>query len=130
MYGPTGGPYVRDMALSITRPETSWKRLTVALLAAVGLSLVIVISGLGHDSSLGAPAFWPWLLTGLQVLSLWSAGRRYWWGWLVGGSVQMPWIAYAVMTAQIGFIPGCLISGTVQLSSFLHNSTRAMEVMA
>jgi hypothetical protein len=108
----------------------SRQRLTVALVAASGLSLVVVASGLGHDSPLGAPPVWPWLLTGLQVLALWSAGRRYWWGWLVGGSVQLPWIAYAVMTDQIGFIPGCLVSATIQLYSFLHSPRRTMEVMA
>lgn len=106
--------------------------LAIALMAATAMSLLLVASGLRHDSALGAPAFWPWILTGLQVLSLWSAGRRYWWGWLMGGSVQLPWIAYAVMTHQIGFIPGCLISASVQLYSFLRSSTRTtqMEAMA
>ena len=113
-------------------PQTTGRRLTVALIAALSLSLVVVASGLRQDSALGAPTVWPWLLTGLQVLSLWSAGRRYWWGWLMGGSVQLPWIAYAVMTDQIGFIPGCLISACVQLYSSLRNSprTKQMEVMA
>ena len=114
------------------QPQTPGRRLTVALIAAFGMSLVVVASGLGHDSTLGAPTVWPWLLTGLQVLSLWAAGRRYWWGWLLGGSVQLPWIAYAVMTDQIGFIPGCLISACVQIHSSHRNSTRTkqMEVMA
>lgn len=96
------------------------------------MSGVVVLSGLSHPSTLGAPTFWPWLLTGLQVLSLWSAGRRYWWGWLMGGSVQFPWVAYAVMTGQIGFIPGCVFSATVQLYSSLQHPThtRRMEAMA
>lgn len=104
----------------------------MALITALGMSLVLVVSGSRQDSALGAPTVWPWLLTGLQVLSLWSAGRGYWWGWLMGGSVQLPWIAYAVMTEQIGFIPGCLISACVQLYSSLGNSprTKQMEVMA
>lgn len=112
--------------------ETVGRQLAVALIAATGLSLVLVVSGLRHDSALGAPTVWPWLLTTLQVLSLWSAGRRYWWGWLMGGAVQLPWIAYAVMTGQIGFIPGCLVSSSIQLYSFLCSSTRTrqMEVMA
>jgi hypothetical protein len=88
----------------------------------------MVASGLRYDSALGALTVWPWLLTGLQVLALWSAGRRYWWGWLMGGSVQLPWIAYAVMTEQVGFIPGCLISASVQLYGFLRNSTRTMHM--
>lgn len=115
-----------------THGETAGTQVIVALTAATGLSLVLIVSGLRHDSGLGAPAVWPWLLTALQVLSLWSAGRRYWWGWLMGGAVQLPWIAYAMMTHQIGFIPGCLVSSSVQLYSFLRNSTRSrqVEVMA
>jgi hypothetical protein len=37
----------------------------------------------------------------------------------LGGSVQLPWIAYAVATTQHGFIPGCAISAAVQTHSFL-----------
>ncbi|HSJ34379.1 MAG TPA: hypothetical protein VLB85_04940 [Acidimicrobiia bacterium] len=116
------------MALPITQTQMPGQSLVFALTVGAGVSVLVVASGLSHDSALGAPAFWPWLLTGLQVLALWSAGRRYWWGWLVGGCVQFPWIAYAVVTDQIGFIPGCLISASVQLCSFLRNSTRTSQV--
>lgn len=115
------------MALPINQTELPGQSLVVALTVGAVVSFLVVASGLRHASALGAPAFWPWLLTGLQVLSLWSAGRRYWWGWLLGGCVQFPWIAYAVVTDQIGFIPGCLISASVQLGSFLRNSTRTMQ---
>jgi len=107
-------------------------RLAGGVFASLALSMAVVISSTGDDSALGAPALWPWLLTGLQVLSLWAAGRRHWWAWLLGGSVQLPWIAYAVMTDQVGFIPGCGISASVQIYSFLHDSTRTTpsEAMA
>ncbi len=79
-----------------------------------------VMATAGADrSQLGAPAFWPWILTALQVLALWAAGRSLWWGWLLGASVQMPWIVYAVVTRQIGFVPGCVISALVQANSFM-----------
>lgn len=103
-------------------------RLLGGLCAATCTSLIVVASAAGDDSALGAPAVWPWLLTGLQVLSLWSAGRRHWWGWLMGGCVQLPWIAYALMTDQVGFVPGCLISALVQLSSFLRISSRTAQM--
>jgi hypothetical protein len=61
---------------------------------------------------------WPWVLTGLQVLALWAAGRGLRLGWLLGGTVQFPWIAYALLTDQIGFIPGCAVSAFVQLYSY------------
>lgn len=108
----------------------SWRRLTWGGIAALSLSAVVIASTWRDDSALGAPTFWPWLLTGLQVLSLWAAGRRYWWAWLLGGSVQLPWIAYAVVTAQIGFIPGCAISAAVQIYSFVRNPTRIRPLEA
>ncbi len=61
---------------------------------------------------------WPWVLTGLQVLGLWAAGRGFSSGWLLGGTVQFPWIGYALLTNQLGFIPGCAVSAGVQLSSY------------
>jgi hypothetical protein len=106
------------------------RRLTCAVLGSLGLSIAVVVSSVTNDSPLGAPALWPWLLTGLQVFSLWAAGRRHWWAWLLGGSVQLPWIAYAVMTGQVGFIPGCAVSASVQIYSFLHNPTRTMRTEA
>ena len=111
------------------RPRRS---LTAGVVASLVLSIAVVVSAARGDSALGAPALWPWLLTGLQVLSLWAAGRRHWWAWLLGGSVQLPWMAYALMTDQIGFIPGCAISASVQIYSFLHDSTRTTrsEAMA
>jgi hypothetical protein len=61
---------------------------------------------------------WPWVLTGLQVLALWTAGRGRRIGWLLGGTVQFPWIVYALLTDQIGFIPGCAVSAFVQLHNY------------
>jgi hypothetical protein len=94
-------------------------RLVSAVTAALVLSGLVVATAWSNQTPLGSPSYWPWLLTGLQVLALWSAGRGRWWGWLLGGSVQLPWIAYAVVTTQLGFIPGCAISAAVQTQSFL-----------
>lgn len=89
-----------------------------------------MISSARDGSPLGAPALWPWLLTALQVLALWAAGRQRWWAWLLGGAVQIPWIAYALVTEQIGFIPGCAVSASVQIYSFLRNSTGTTRLEA
>lgn len=85
------------------------------------MSAMVAVTALGSDTPIGAPLFWPWLLTGLQVLALWVAGRRGSAGWLLGAAVQPPWIAYAIFTGQIGFIPGCAISAAVQAYSFLRS---------
>jgi hypothetical protein len=106
---------------SIVIPPRTRLPLGYAALAAFALSAVVVATAFGNDTPLGAPRFWPWLLTGLQVVALWSAGTGKWWGWLLGGSVQLPWIAYAIVTMQLGFIPGCTASATVQLLSFIRS---------
>lgn len=100
----------------------------IGVATGVGFSFVVSVAvGLTaatFESRLGAPSFWSWVLTGLQVASLWAAGKHYWWGWLLGAAVQPPWITYAVLTGQLGFIPGCTISATVQTISFLRNQTQ------
>jgi hypothetical protein len=107
----------------VERPEgseaTRRVRLLSAVVAAPALSTVVVITAAGADAPVGAPPYWPWLLTGLQVLALWSAGAGRWWGWLLGGAVQLPWIAYAVVTEQLGFVPGCAVSAIVQIHTFM-----------
>ncbi|MPZ54418.1 MAG: hypothetical protein GEU79_17110 [Acidimicrobiia bacterium] len=103
--------------------QRSISSLVLALGASLTLSGVIISTGDGSD--LGAPSYWPWLLTGLQVTALWSAGTRRWWGWLLGSSVQIPWVAYAVVTTQIGFIPGCAVSLLVQSYSFVRQQAQA-----
>jgi hypothetical protein len=102
--------------------------LLYAAVGSVGVCTAVMASAMGDTTPLGAPGYWPWLLTGLQVIALWSAGSGRWWGWLLGGSVQLPWIAYAVVTTQFGFIPGCAISASVQIHNFVHNGLPAAEL--
>jgi hypothetical protein len=90
-----------------------WLCLSVALCLAVGLS------SRTDPGELGAPVYWTWALTGLQVMALWVAGRGHAWGWMVGSAVQPGWIAYALLTNQLGFVFGCVISTGVQLSAYL-----------
>lgn len=96
---------------------------SVRLLGAVALSAAIcgciVLSSAGVNTRLGVPQWWPWLLTGIQVTALWGAGATRWWGWLLGASAQPPWIVYALLTGQFGFIPGCAVSAAVQTVSYL-----------
>lgn len=102
-------------------------RLGAAAALSLAASAAVLLSALHGQSRLGAPGYWAWLLTGLQVLALWAAGGRRSWGWLLGASVQPVWITYAVLTGQIGFIPGCAVSAAVQGYSFLRAAARAHE---
>jgi hypothetical protein len=65
-------------------------RLLSAALCAFALSAAVVMTTVRNDGALGAPPFWSWLLTGLQVLAPRSAGTGCWWGWLLGSGVQLP----------------------------------------
>lgn len=66
------------------------RRLTGGLIAATGLSLAVIVSAWRDHSNLGAPHLWPWLLTGLQVMALWSASRGRWWGGFSGDPSSFP----------------------------------------
>jgi hypothetical protein len=41
--------------------------------------------------------------------------------------VQIPWIAYAMVTGQIGFIPGCAVSASVQFFACMRNHPAPTE---
>lgn len=56
---------------------------------------------------------WSYALGALGVLGVWLAGRKSAWGWGVGFAAQFPWLAYALVTAQWGFIATAVAYGTV-----------------
>lgn len=101
------------------------KRLGLSIILSVLIAGLVVLTSAGSTSRLGVAGYWPWLLTGLQVLSLWAAGATKWWGWVLGASVQPAWIVYAILSAQYGFIPGCAISTLVQVRSQLRGDRAA-----
>jgi hypothetical protein len=101
-----------------TRRDSRVLRLAGSAVLSGSISLLVVISSWQTDTGLGAPLYWAWVLTGLQVVALWAAGRGRWWAWLLGAGVQPVWIVYAVLTGQIGFVPGCVVSAAVQLHNF------------
>ena len=99
------------------QPSARVRLLVGGILSLVASGLLVATAPEG--GRLGAPAYWAWLLTALQVLALWAAGRHRSWGWLLGAAVQPVWITYALLTGQVGFIPGCAVSAAVQARSFL-----------
>jgi hypothetical protein len=120
-------PALRDEQ-RVAGGERLWVvRLVCAATASSVVVLLVLLTAWGSGSRLGAPTYWPWLLTGTQVAALWAAGGHHWWGWPLGASVQPPWIAYALMTDQLGFIPGCMFSGAVQTLSFLRGQDNSVR---
>ena len=101
------------------RRDDSGRRLAAAVALSAAACGLVAWTSWTSDTRLGAPLYWAWILTGLQVVALWAAGRRQWWAWLLGAGVQPVWIIYAILTGQVGFVPGCLISAVVQVHNFL-----------
>jgi uncharacterized YccA/Bax inhibitor family protein len=101
------------------RRDDRGRQLAVAVMLSAAACGLVAWTSWTSDTRLGAPLYWAWLLTGLQVVALWAAGRRQWWAWLLGAGVQPVWIIYAILTGQLGFVPGCLLSAAVQVHNFL-----------
>lgn len=114
---------MRDEHGDTTRPD----HIGLGVLGSSVLVAAIVVTSIGDRSALGAPGYWAWILTGLQVVALRTAASGRDWGWLLGASVQLPWIAYALVTAQLGFIPGCLVSAAVQAHGYLRRHTARLN---
>ena len=52
---------------------------------------------------------WSWLLSIVGVAGFWLAGRKVWWAWYVNIANQALWTAYALVTAQWGFLVGVVV---------------------
>ena len=100
------------------------------LCLSAALCLAVTVSARTDPSELGVPVYWTWALTCLQVMALWVAGRGQAWGWMVGSAVQPGWIAYALLTDQLGFVIGCAISTSVQLSAYIRANGSARSAGA
>lgn len=53
--------------------------------------------------------WWSWLLTLVGVTGFVLAGRKVWWCWYVNIGCQGLWLAYALVTAQYGFIVASVV---------------------
>jgi hypothetical protein len=118
------------MVKMLSRPPAAVgprRQLAIGASLSAAASAVLLLTAAADGSRLGAPSYWAWLLTALQVLALWAAGRRRSWGWLLGAGVQPVWITYALLTGQVGFIPGCAVSAAVQARSFLRSAALTLE---
>jgi nicotinamide riboside transporter PnuC len=71
------------------------------------------------------PELWSWLLAAGGILGLWLAGSGKPVGWLVGLGMQALWIAFALATAQYGFVVTALAYGAV----YLRNWRKARNVL-
>ena len=63
-------------------------------------------------------AAWSYVLTAIGITGIYLAGRRNLYGWVVGLSAQVLWIAYAVATEQWGFIVSAFAYGSVYANNW------------
>lgn len=56
---------------------------------------------------------WSLVLAAVGILGLYVAGRKLWWGWLIGLGAQALWLAYAIVTEQWGFLLSAVAYGWV-----------------
>ena len=57
-------------------------------------------------------------MTAVGITGIYLAGRRNLYGWVVGLSAQVLWIAYAVATEQWGFIVSAFAYGSVYANNW------------
>lgn len=63
--------------------------------------------------------WWSWLLAGVGVTGLWLAGSHKRAGWMIGLSVQLLWITYAVASGQPGFVVSAFAYGAVNARNMI-----------
>jgi hypothetical protein len=59
-----------------------------------------------------------WILSAVQLFTMWSVGNKNYWAWGVGYLLQFLWIWYSAMTGTIGFAVVCPIYAFVYVRNF------------
>ena len=62
---------------------------------------------------------WSVVLTACGLVGVYLAGRRNRWGWALGLATQVLWLAYAVLTAQWGFIASACLFAVIYARNFM-----------
>ena len=53
---------------------------------------------------MSGPQIWSWVLSILGLVTIYLAGKKYWWAWLFGLCAQVLWLTYGLVYHQYGFI--------------------------
>ncbi|CDZ89024.1 conserved membrane hypothetical protein [Rhodococcus ruber] len=59
------------------------------------------------------PVWWSIMLATIGIVGIYVTTRKLWWGFALGLAAQLLWIAYAIATAQYGFILSAIGYGIV-----------------
>lgn len=99
---------------------------TVAVSGLAGLALILIARS-GSQPALRTALLngvcWTLVVGGVSGTCLASAGVRS--GWLIMLGMQPMWIAYAVVTGQLGFVLGSVAYAAGQLNGYLRASPAA-----
>lgn len=63
--------------------------------------------------------WWSYLLTAIGVTGLWFAGNKSTYGWMIGIGVQVLWVAYALSSAQYGFLLSAVAYGYMNIRNLI-----------
>lgn len=74
-------------------------------------------------------AVWSYLLAAVGILGIWMAGRKSWVGWAIGCGAQLLWVAYALVTAQYGFIISALAYAAVYANNWRKWTVAGVETV-
>jgi hypothetical protein len=62
---------------------------------------------------------WSWVLTGVGILGIYLAGRKFAWAWLILVFEEMLWITYSIVTQQWGFFVAGFLYGGVYVKNYV-----------
>jgi len=61
---------------------------------------------------------WSIVLSAVGLVGVYLTGKYNSWGWAVGLFAQVPWITYALTTAQYGFLISAAVFGTIYATTW------------
>lgn len=64
-------------------------------------------------------SYLPWFMSAITILTMWLAGSRYRYTWLISLSNQALWLSWILMTANWGFLPMNLCMWFVSIRNHL-----------
>jgi hypothetical protein len=114
------------------RGHAAHRRTACAVAATLGLSIAASLALLAIAHGELAPSVRPVLLSGVcwtlvagGIAGTYLAGAGMRCGWLVLLGMQPIWIAYAIVTGQVGFVLGSVAYAGGQLNGYMRASSRA-----
>jgi len=63
--------------------------------------------------------YWSYILACLGCFALWLMAKKNKWGWIIGASIQILWIIFALVTKQYGFIVSAIVYAGFYINGYI-----------